>query len=309
DALRAVVPSLSGPRRAVCWRGSVIPVGAGHRSVQRCRTDLGAVEGHALVAEVHAAGLIGLVGLPLADLDHDEVRALGLDQRQFVVRLADDVPEAARFTGAVDVGGFDRDRLLAGVQCQLRVLGLVRGLGGLRGLGLIVGILGVFGTVVESARPSRRGVFRSGALGLDQRQFVVRLGGDVPEAGRFTGAGGVGGFDRDRLLARVQCQLRVLGLVRGLGGLRGLGLIVGILGVFGTVVGILGLVRGLLTLIDRLRALGILGCGLLGFVGTGATAESEELGNGNGGDRSGTHVSIIGEQWGRGPRKPGTTNV
>src|SRR5699024_11477958 len=102
----------------------------------------------ALVAEVHVAGLIGLEGLPLADLDHDEVRALGLDQRQFVVRLADDATEAARFTGAVDVGGFDRDRLLAGVQCQLRVLGLVRGLGGLRGLGLIVGILGVFGTVV-----------------------------------------------------------------------------------------------------------------------------------------------------------------
>src|SRR5699024_1527812 len=221
DALRAVVPILSGPRRAVCWWGSVLPVGAGHRSVQRCRTDLGAVEGHALVAEVHAAGLIGLVGLPLADLDHDEVRALGLDQRQFVVRLADDVSEAARFTGAVDVGGFDRDRLRTGLHSQLRVLGLVRGLGSLRGLGLIVGILGVFGTVV----------------------------------------------------------------------------------------GVLGLVRGLLTLIDRLRALRILGCGLLGFVGAGAPAESEEPGNGNGGDRSGTHVSIIGEQWGRGRRKPGTTNV
>src|SRR5699024_553518 len=188
---------------------------------------LGAVEGHALVAEVHAAGLIGLVGLALADLDHDEVRALGLDQRQFVVRLADDVTEAARFTGAVDIGGFDRDRLPAGVQCQLRVLGLVRGLGGLRGLGLVVRVLGVFGTV------------------------------------------------------------------------------------FGTVVGILGFVRGLLILIDRLRALSILGCGLLGFIGTrtGAPAECEEPGNGNGGDRSGTHVSIIGEQWGRGRRKPGTTNV
>src|SRR5699024_11211191 len=178
------------------------------------------VEGHALVAEVHAAGLIGLVGLALADLDHDEVRTLGLDQRQFVVRLADDVTEAARFTGAVDIGGFDRDRLPAGVQCQLRVLGLVRGLGGLRGLGLVVRVLGVFGLIV-------------------------------------------------------------------------------------------GVVRGLLTLIDRLRALSILGRGLLGFIGAGAgaPAESEESGNGNGGDRSGSHVSIIGEWWGRGPRKPGTTNV
>src|SRR5699024_434748 len=226
DALRAVVPILSGPRRAVCWWGSVLPVGAGHRSVQRCRTDLGAVEGHALVAEVHAAGLIGRVGLPLADLDHDEVRALGLDQRQFVVRLADDVTEAARFTGAVDVGGFDRDRLLAGVQRQLRVLGLVRGLGGLRGLGLIVGLLGVFGLVV---------------------------------------------------------------------------------GVLGSFVGVLGL--GLFTLIDRLRALSVLGCGLLGFIGAGAPAESEESGNGNGRDRSGAHVSIIGEQRGRRRRKPDTTNV
>src|SRR5699024_5673149 len=109
------------------------------------------------------------------------------------------------------------------------------------------------------------------------------LADDVTEAARFTGAVDVGGFDCDRLLAGVQCQLRVLGLVRGLGGLRGLGLIAGILGVFGTVVGILGLVRGLLTLIDRLRALSILGCGLLGFIGTGtgAPAESEEPGNGN----------------------------
>src|SRR5699024_6452802 len=163
-----------------------------------------------LVAEVHAAGLIGLVGLPLADLDHDEVRALGLDQRRFVVRLADDVTEAARFTGAVDVGGVDRDRLRNGLHSQLRVLGFVRG------LGFIVGILGVFGTV----------------LGL-----------------------------------------------------------------------------GLFTLIDRLRALSVLGCGLLGFIGAGAPAESEESGNGNGGDRSGAHVSIIGEQWGRRRRKPDTTNV
>src|SRR5699024_1151218 len=216
DALRAVVPILSGPRRAVCWWGSVLPVGAGHRSVQRCRTDLGAVEGHALVAEVHAAGLIGLVGLPLADLDHDEVRALGLDQRRFVVRLADDVPDVARFAGAVDICGVDRDRLRTGLHSQLRVLGFVRGLGGLRGLGLIVGLLGVFGTV----------------LGL-----------------------------------------------------------------------------GLFTLIGRLRALSVLGCGLLGFIGAGAPAESEESGNGNGGDRSGAHVSIIGEQWGRRRRKPVTTNV
>src|SRR5699024_6413238 len=116
--------------------------------VQRCRTDLGAVEGHALVAEVHAAGLIGIVVLPLADLVHDEVRALGLDQRRFVVRLADAVTEVARLTGAVVICGVDRDRLRTGIEGQLRVLGFVRGLGGLRGFGLIVGVLGVFGTVL-----------------------------------------------------------------------------------------------------------------------------------------------------------------
>src|SRR5699024_8885835 len=141
-------------------------------------------------------------------------------------------------------------------------------------------------------------------LGLDQRQFVVRLADDVTEAARFTGAVDVGGFDRDRLLTGVQRQLRVLGFVRGLGGLRGLGLIVGVLGVFGSVLGL-----GLFPLIDRLRALSVLGCGLLGFIGAGAPAESEESGNGNGGDRSGAHVSIIGEQWGRRRRKPVTTNV
>src|SRR5699024_7370290 len=141
-------------------------------------------------------------------------------------------------------------------------------------------------------------------LSLHDALPIFRLADDVPDVARFAGAVDICGVDRDRLRTGLHSQLRVLGFVRGLGGLRGLGLIVGLLGVSGTVLGLC-----LFTLIGRLRALSVLCCGLLAFIGAGARAESEESGNGNGGDRSGAHVSIIGEQWGRRRRKPVTTNV
>src|SRR5699024_7776961 len=131
-------------------------------------------------------------------------------------------------------------------------------------------------------------------LSLHDALPIFRLADDVPDVARFAGAVDICGVDRDRLRTGLHSQLRVLGFVRGLGGLRGLGLIVGVLGVLGSFVGVLGL--GLFTLIGRLRALSVLGCGLLGFIRAGAPAESEERGSGHGGDRSGTHVSIIGEQ-------------
>ena len=93
-----------------------------------------------LIADGDAFGIVRLIGASLSDLDHDEVGAFGLDQRQLVVRLADDVVEAAGFAGAVDIGGFDRDGLLAGVERQRRVCRTVCCCGAL--FGRIVWVLG-----------------------------------------------------------------------------------------------------------------------------------------------------------------------
>src|SRR5699024_7406245 len=145
-----------------------------------------------------ALRVLGLLrGTPLVELDHREVRTGDLDQRQLVVRLADDVLDAARLTGAVHVGGLHDGGVPTEGHGDAAVLRPVRA-----PTGLVLGTGGLLGVRVRIRVRVRVSCFRAlarlvGTLagsvlaGLAVcRRRAGRLGG-----GRLLGTGGGAGGD------------------------------------------------------------------------------------------------------------------